>query len=137
MATRRQIQVADEIKHIISYLLQRELRDPRIGFVTITNVEVTSDLKQARVFVSVFGTPQEQKATMDALSGSRGFVRHELATRMTIRAVPELQFRLDRGAEYSAQINRLLSELKEEENKKAASPEADGEAHAADYGEEQ
>ncbi len=127
MATKRQIQVADEIKQIVSVLLQRELKDPRIGFVTITSVEVSADLKYARIFVSVMGTPEEQRATMDALASSRGFVRREVAARMSIRFVPEIQFRLDKGAEYSDRINRLLNELKEEESRKA---EEMGEAEA-------
>src|SRR5690349_14109648 len=115
MPTRRQIQVADEIQQIVSVLLQRELKDPRIGFVTVTQVEVTQDLKYARIFVSVMGTPEEQKATMDALASGRGFIRREIASRLEIRAVPEIQFRLDRGIEYSDRINRLLNELKEAE----------------------
>jgi len=115
MPTRRQIQVADEIQQIISVLLQREMRDPRIGFVTVTQVEVTQDLKYARVFVSVLGSSEEQRDTMAALASGRGFMRRELASRMEIRAVPELQFKLDKGMEYSDRINRLLNELKEAE----------------------
>lgn len=118
MATRRQIQVAEEIQQIVSVLLQRELKDPRIGFVTITSVDVTPDLKYARIYVSVMGTPEEQKATMDALASSRGFVRREIASRMTIRYMPEIQFKWDKGLEYSDRINRLLNELKEEESRK-------------------
>jgi ribosome-binding factor A len=118
MTTRRQIQVGDEIKQIISYLLQRELRDPRFGFATITSVEVTSDMKYARIFVSVMGSPEEQRDTMVAFESSKGFIRRELAARMHIRQVPELQFKLDRGAEYSDRINRLLNELREAETGK-------------------
>ncbi|HEX8231262.1 MAG TPA: 30S ribosome-binding factor RbfA [Chloroflexia bacterium] len=110
--TRRQIQVGDEIKQIVSVLLQRELKDPRIGFVTITGVQVTQDLKYARIHVSVMGSKEEQRATMDALTSARGFIRREIASRMEIRYVPEIQFRLDKGAEYSDQIARLLNELK-------------------------
>src|SRR5206468_3583670 len=72
----------------------------------------TQDLKYARVFVSVMGTPEEQHDTMAALASGRGFMRRELASRMEIRAVPEIQFKLDRGIEYSDRINRLLNELK-------------------------
>jgi ribosome-binding factor A len=115
MATRRQVQVGEEIQQIVSYLIQRELKDPRIGFVTVTQVEVTQDLKYARVFVSVMGSDEDRKATMAALHSAKGFIRHEVATRMTTRTVPELQFKLDRGLEYSDQINRLLNELKETE----------------------
>ena len=120
MTTRRQIQVADEIQQIVSVLLQRDMKDPRIGFVTVTSVTITGDLKYARIFVSVMGTPEEQKATMDALFSSRGYVRRELASRLSIRAVPEIQFKLDHGVEYSDRINRLLNELKEEDAKKAS-----------------
>ncbi|HET6262943.1 MAG TPA: 30S ribosome-binding factor RbfA [Chloroflexia bacterium] len=116
--TRRQIQVGDEIKQIVSVLLQRELKDPRIGFVTITGVQVTQDLKYARIHVSVMGSKEEQWATMDALTSARGFIRREIASRMEIRYVPEIQFRLDKGAEYSDQIARLLNELKESDAEK-------------------
>lgn len=116
--TRRQIQVGDEIKQIVSVLLQRELKDPRIGFVTITGVQVTQDLKYARIHVSVMGSKEEQRATMDALTSARGFIRREIASRMEIRYVPEIQFRLDKGAEYSDQIARLLNELKESDAEK-------------------
>jgi ribosome-binding factor A len=112
MPNRRHIQVAEEIQQIVSYLIQRELKDPRIGFATITNVEVTTDLRFARIYVSVMGSDEERKDTMTALQSARGFVRHEVATRMTTRTVPEIQFKLDRGLEYSDQINRLLSEIK-------------------------
>ena len=112
MPNRRHIQVAEEIQQIVSYLIQRELKDPRIGFATITNVEVTTDLRFARIYVSVMGSEEERKDTMTALQSARGFVRHEVATRMTTRTVPEIQFKLDRGLEYSDQINRLLSEIK-------------------------
>jgi ribosome-binding factor A len=111
----RHIQVAEEIQHIVSYLIQRELKDPRLGFVTVTRVEVSRDLKYARVYVSVMGTPEDQKASMVALDSARGFVRHEVATRMTTRSVPEVQFKLDRGLEYSDRINRLLTELHDAE----------------------
>jgi ribosome-binding factor A len=126
MPTRRQIQVAEEIQQIISVLLQRELKDPRLGFVSITQVDVTQDLKYARVHVSVMGTEEEKQKTMDALASGRGFIRREIASRMTIRQVPELQFKLDRGMEYSDRINRLLNEIKEAEA--ATDAESPGEA---------
>jgi ribosome-binding factor A len=112
MPTRRQIQVAEEIHQIVAVLLQRDMKDPRLGFVTVTQVEVTQDLKYARIFVSVMGTPEEQQDTMAALTSGKGFIRREIASRMNIRSVPEIQFKLDRGIEYSDRINRLLNELK-------------------------
>ncbi len=123
MSTRRQIQVAEEIQQIISVLLQREIKDPRLGFVTVIKAEVTSDLKYSTVFVSVLGSAEEQKSSMAALTSSRGFLRRELAGRMGMRFVPELRFKLDHGVEYSDRINRLLNEIKEadESNASAAS----------------
>src|SRR6476646_8468468 len=116
MPNRRQIQVADAVQQHMSYLLQRELKDPRIGFTTVTAVEMSADLRYARIFVSVMGTPEEQKATMDALASARGFIRRELAARLDLRFAPEVQFKLDTSAEYSDHISRLLNELKQEES---------------------
>jgi ribosome-binding factor A len=124
MPTRRQIQVAEEIQQIISVLLQREMKDPRIGFVTVTQVEVSQDLKYARIFISVMGTPEEQRDTMAALASGRGFMRRELASRMEIRAVPEIQFKLDRGIEYSDRINRLLNEIKQADEGRTTNDES-------------
>src|SRR5437867_4812456 len=120
MPNRRQIQVADSIQQHMSYLLQRVLKDPRIGFATITRVEMSPDLKYARVYVSVMGTPEEQQATMDALASGKGCIRHELAQRLDLRFAPEIQFNLDTSAEYSEHIARLLNELKAEEEARAA-----------------
>lgn len=115
MTSRRQIQVADAVQQHMSYLLQRELKDPRIGFTTVTAVEMSADLKYARIYISVMGTSEEQKATMDALASARGFIRRELAARLDLRFAPEVQFKLDTSAEYSDRISRLLNELKQEE----------------------
>ena len=114
MPSRRQIQVADAVQQNMSYLLQRELKDPRIGFATVTSVEMSADLRYARIFISVMGTPEEQKATMDALASGKGFIRRELAARLDLRFAPDIQFKLDTSAEYSDRINRLLNELNAE-----------------------
>src|SRR5438046_4437377 len=114
MTSRRQTQVADAVQQHMSYLLQRELKDPRIGFTTVTVVEMSADLRYARIFISVMGTPEEQKATMDALASGRGFIRRELAARLDLRFAPDIQFKLDTSAEYSDRINRLLNELNAE-----------------------
>ena len=131
MKSRRQIQVADEIREIFAVLLQRELKDPRIGFVTVTGAEVSSDLKYAKIHVSVLGSPEEKRDTMAALTSSRGFVRREIASRMSIRFTPEITFKLDQSLEYSDNINRLLNELKQADEERAGEgtggePEATG-----------
>ncbi len=115
MSNRRQEQVADAVQQYMSELLLRELKDPRIGFTTVTGVEMSADLKYARIFISVMGTPEEQKSTMVALTSARGFIRRELAGRLDLRFAPEVSFRLDTSAEYSDRIGRLLNELKQEE----------------------
>jgi ribosome-binding factor A len=111
MPTRRQQQVADAIQKEVSVLIQRELKDPRLGFVTVTRAEVSPDLHYARVFVSILGTPEEQQASMKALQSAAGFLRHELGSRLTMRYIPALQFRADVSIAHSDRIARLLSEL--------------------------
>jgi len=113
--SRRQVQVADAIQQHMADLIQRELKDPRIGFATVTRVEVSQDLKYARIYISVLGTAEEQKDTMAALERGKGFIRREIGQRLDLRTVPEINFRLDTSAEYSDRINRLLNELKTEE----------------------
>jgi ribosome-binding factor A len=76
---------------------------------------MSADLRYARIFISVMGTPEEQKATMDALASGKGFIRRELAARLDLRFAPDIQFKLDTSAEYSDRINRLLNELNAED----------------------
>ena len=92
---RRQDQLGQVITRELSDLMRMRMKDPRIGFASITAVEVTKDLSYAKVFVSVMGTPEEQRETMRGLRHASGFLRHELAQRLTIRHVPELTFQLD------------------------------------------
>ncbi|HMA38055.1 MAG TPA: 30S ribosome-binding factor RbfA [Chloroflexia bacterium] len=111
MPSRRQQQVADLIQREISVLVQRELKDPRLGFVTITSVEVSPDLRYARIFYSVMGTPEEQKGTQQALEHASGFLRHALAGRIEMRYVPEISFRNDPSIAQGDRIARLLAEI--------------------------
>jgi len=124
MATRRQKQVADLIQREISVLIQRELKDPRLGFLTVTSVEVTPDLKIARVFYSVMGTPEEEKSTQTALQGATGYLRHELAGRLDLRYAPEIQFRSDPSIAAGDRISRLLAQIHGEEAGEAAATPA-------------
>jgi ribosome-binding factor A len=120
MPTRRQQQVADAIHKEVSVLIQRELKDPRLGFVTVTRAEVSPDLHYARVFVSILGTPEEQQASMQALQRATGFLRHELGSRLTMRYIPALQFRADTSIAHSDRIARLLNQLESEDGGAAA-----------------
>ncbi|MEW6723692.1 MAG: 30S ribosome-binding factor RbfA [Bacillota bacterium] len=93
--------------------LIRKLKDPRIGFVSITDVEVTGDGKYARVFVSIFGDDTAKDDTLAALRRAAGHLRSELGRVMHLRITPELQFRLDESIERGARIERVLREIKE------------------------
>ena len=112
---RRPAQVGEAIQRELSELLLRDLKDPRLGFVTIMGVEVSPDLKHARVFVSALGSDEEQQASMAALESARGWLRHELGQRMDLRYTPELQFRADHTTATADRINRLLQENRTEE----------------------
>ncbi|HSE91677.1 MAG TPA: 30S ribosome-binding factor RbfA [Methylomirabilota bacterium] len=92
-------------------LLQRELKDPRLGFVTVTGVETTKDLRSAKVFVSVLGDEQQWRASMAALLSARGFIRNWLRQHLNLRVTPELDFRADHSMEHAARIQELLKQL--------------------------
>lgn len=90
-------------------MLAGELKDPRLaGLATVTEVRVTPDLKQARVYVSVMGTEAEQSSTLKGLSAASGFIRHELCERLRMRRAPEVHFVLDRSGEYGDRIDELI-----------------------------
>lgn len=99
------------IQKEISEIIQFDLKDPKIGFVTITDVEVTGDLSQAKIFVSFLGQDARKEAGMKALERSKGYLRSELAKRMTIRKVPELIFMLDRSLDKGNKIDKIIAEI--------------------------
>jgi ribosome-binding factor A len=102
------------VREEISYLLQRELKDPRLGFVTVTEVDVAKDLRTAKVYVSVLGTEEQWQGSLDALRSARGFIRNWLAPRLRLRSVPELSFHPDRSMAHAAHIQAVLERLREE-----------------------
>jgi ribosome-binding factor A len=109
VAGHRHERIAGEIQQEISVMLAGELKDPRLaGLATVTEVRVTPDLKQARVYVSVMGTEAEQASTLKGLSAAAGFVRHELSERLRLRRAPEVHFVLDRSSEYGERIDELI-----------------------------
>jgi ribosome-binding factor A len=107
---RRPARLGEAIREEVAQLVGFELKDPRIGLVTVTRVEVTPDLGHARVHVSVLGDERERKKTLDALRNSAGFVRRELSQRLGIRQVPEVDFRYDKGLEATERVAALLDE---------------------------
>jgi ribosome-binding factor A len=113
---RRPERMGHEIRVILAELISRQVKDPRIGFVTVTRVEMTPDLHHARVFVSVLGSPEEQESSIEGLSSAAGFLRREIGHRLNLRRAPELVFILDHGVEAVERIEMLLQKLHKDEN---------------------
>jgi ribosome-binding factor A len=116
MARIRVSRVGEQIKKELSQILQQEVKDPRIGFVTVTSVEMSGDLQHARVYVSVLGSEEEKEQTLAALEKAKGFIRTEIGRRVKLRLVPEIVFELDESHEHAEYINRLLSSIQERDN---------------------
>ena len=114
------------IREEISHLIQRELKDPRLGFVTVTEVDVAKDLRSAKVYVSVLGSETQWKESLQALESARGFIRNWLVPRLRLRAVPHLTFHPDRSMAHAAHIQTVLEGLKTEERPSEA-PERESE----------
>ena len=110
--TRRTAKVGELIRDAIASILQRDIQDPAIRFVTITDVEISVDLRIARVFISVMGTDQERDETLAALEQQRGRIRHLVGQRVSLRTLPELSFRIDDTAAHAEEIERLLATIR-------------------------
>lgn len=92
----------------ISLIIQREIRDPGIGFITILDVKMSEDLKMAKVMLSVYGDEEEKKKTLEALKRSKGYIKHLLGQRIKLRLMPELNFVFDDTFEKAARIEEIL-----------------------------
>lgn len=118
--SKRTEQLAQEIQHILSEVIQYELKDPRVGFATVVSVDVTADLQLARVRISVMGSPEERRETMTALERARGFLRRRVAQELSyLRFTPELRLTLDTSLDYSLHIDEVLRRAADE---RAANP---------------
>jgi ribosome-binding factor A len=106
----RLLRIEDELVRAVTGIL-RKLKDPRIGMVTVTGSEISPDLRNARIYVSVFGDESERKATLAALSHANAFVRRELGKGMRIRVTPEVRFQYDDSAERGERMDGLLKDL--------------------------
>jgi ribosome-binding factor A len=112
---RRPEQVAETLRQVIAQGLTREVRDPRVGLVTVTGVLVTPDLSHARIMVSVPGQDADRTRALEGLRSAAGFLRSRAARALSTRTVPELHFELDLGLTHAARINELLEDLRREE----------------------
>lgn len=115
MATRRLARLNDQIRADISELIRREMKDPRLaGLISVTGVQVSPDLRFAKVFVSVLGSVEDEKHSLTALRRASGFLRGQLAERLTTRRAPELQFYADTSIERGQRIMSLIREIERE-----------------------
>ena len=116
MQGKRLERVNQLIKEEISAVLQRQIKDPRLGFVTVTEVDTTADLKLARVYVSVLGPEEQWAKSFKALESARGFVWNWLRKHLDLRVTPQLAFRPDRSMEHAAHIQSLLAALRSDDD---------------------
>ncbi|WP_100010922.1 30S ribosome-binding factor RbfA [Lentibacillus sediminis] len=111
MADMRANRVAEQMKKEMGEILTRKIKDPRVGFVTVTDVEVTGDLQQAKVFISVLGDELEKQDTLLGLAKAKGFIRSEIGKRIRLRKTPEISFEFDEALEYGNRIETILRDL--------------------------
>lgn len=131
MSTIRQEQIQNRLIEEVSDMLRRELKDPRLGFITITGAEVSRDLRHAHVYVSILGDETEKKESMAALRSATGFIRGEFTRRAHLRVAPEIDFRYDEGIARGARIFELLHQIEAEPKANESSPEAGGGSDSA------
>ncbi|MDY6283924.1 MAG: 30S ribosome-binding factor RbfA [Hallerella sp.] len=110
----RTVRLDEQFREEISKLLMKGLKDPRIGFVTISRVEITNDLSYAKVYISVLGSDREKAASLIGLRNSAGFIRTYLGKALKIRKIPQLSFVLDESLDHAMHIEEILAELKEQ-----------------------
>ena len=115
MSQMRAQRVGEQIKKELSDILMREVKDPRVEFVTVTGVDVTGDLQQATVYFTVLGEPEEKEETMQALKKARGFIRSEIGKRIQLRKTPDIEFEFDESIAHGNRIEKLINDLKKED----------------------
>jgi len=130
MTTHRDRRVADLLREVLAELVRRDVRDPRVGMVTITAVRVSPDLKHARVFVSSLGKPEVREASVDALNHAAPFLRRSLGKTVRLKYVPALVFIADTALDTGLRVERILDEIRDEQGPHA------GDEPGPDHGED-
>jgi ribosome-binding factor A len=120
MSSRRVLKAAEAIREVVSMAILADLKDPRIQNVTVTHVEVSPDMRQAKVYVSVMGDEKAQQLSLHGLQSSAGYLQQKIAKRIDTRYTPRIMFELDMGVKKSIAIARLLDEVLPEEPESAA-----------------
>lgn len=111
--------VGEQMKKELSDIIGRKIKDPRIGFVTVTDVQVTGDLQQAKVFISVLGDEEQRQNTLKGLAKAKGFIRSEIGQRIRLRKTPEILFEFDESIDYGNRIETILHEINKQSNQES------------------
>lgn len=117
MSRRRSARMAKFLKEEVSRIIQRQIKDPRIGFVTVTDVKITDDLRYATVFITVYGSPSDRERTLAGMENAKGFIRGQIGSRIRSRYTPEIIFKLDESLERVAHISEVLDGIKKEQKR--------------------
>lgn len=118
MSSKKRVErVSELLKQEISQIIRREVKDPRIGFVSLTDVEVSGDLRHAKVFVSVYGSETEKEKTMVGLEQASGFIKKLVGERITTYHTPDITFHYDDSIEHGVYISNLIKEVRKEEKR--------------------
>lgn len=126
MSENRVRRVAEQIKKDVSQIIGAQVKDPRVaGITSVTEVQLTRDLRYASVYVSIYGSDLEKEETLHALTKASGYIRSEIGRRIRLRYVPEINFFLDNSIEYGVHIEKVIKSLKEEESGKNDRPGED------------
>lgn len=113
----RSERVAEEIKKAVSQIINNEIKDPRVsGLISVTKVEMTKDLRHAKIFLSIYGEESEKQKVFEGLKNAEGFIRKELAHRVRMKFIPEISFKMDESIEYGIHIYKLLEEVQKQED---------------------
>ena len=112
--SKRVNRVAEQMKKELGDIILQKVKDPRIGFVTVTDVEVTGDLQNATIFISVLGDESDKEASLKGLNTAKGFIRTEIGKRIRLRVTPEIEFEFDESIAYGSRIESLLTQVNNE-----------------------
>ncbi len=119
MKAKRLNRISEEIKRVVSEIINNELKDPRISEITsITRVDVTNDLSYADIYVSVLGDDLEKEKTLEGLESAKGFIRHEIGNKIKLRHLPELIFHIDKSIEQGIYMSKLIDKVNREDEEK-------------------
>ncbi len=116
MESIRQRKIADQMKKLVSLIVDQKIKDPNKGFITITHVKMSGDLRIASIYFSVFGNKEQAQKSLEVLNRAKHFIRSEIAPHLKLRFIPELRFFIDDTLEYANHIEQLLAKIKKQEN---------------------